>query len=301
MNFRIIFRQAYLLTIRNPLLWLFGVVLLGGFNLSLVNFAALVQNHAWKTWPLPLHLLSRTEPQQIAIVVTTLVIGFIALHFIKLTFIVFAHNLIHKVNVLGGNTGNDASKKNIHCRLCVHVQDSTTPLLVWWIRIMIASVITIAITAGISIVVNSLLSRASGNIEAALAINLLFLIIVTCIVGTWNAFTTYFIVLHGQGFKSAIALAFDLLVMHFRRVLEFVVCLSAFYTVAVFVGNAFISVWQHGLTGNMSVEVRGIFLVLFVLWMAINNTFFNIAFLLFFDEIVKSKKEPLLETVSSTF
>ncbi len=291
MNFTKIFRQAYLLTIHNPLLWLFGIVLLGGFNLSLVNFAALMHNQTWKTWPLPLHLFSFDEPRQIVAVIIVVVITFAILHFLKLAFIIFSHSLIHKVD-------ESENKENIHCRLCVHVKNNTTPLLIWWMRIMSASLITIAITAGLSFIVNSLLSQTGGNFEIALVINLLFLIVVTCVVGTWNTFTAYFITLHDLNFHAAIAAAFDLLVMRFRRIFEFIVCLSAFYTLAVLIGNAFINGWQHGFDRGEIMEVRVVFLVFFAIWFAVNNTFFNLAFLLFFDSLVKSSqnKEPLHST-----
>ncbi len=286
MRYTKIFRQSYTLTLHNPLLWLFGLVLLGGFNLSLVNFSALLTGTQWNTWPVPLHDILAADEQAIALTVISFAAVFLILNLIKVGFIIIGHNLIHEHNQHHAD----------ECRLCTHLKNKTTPYSTWWTRVILSSLITLVITGLLSVLVNSLLIP-SGSI-GAMIVNLLFLVIVACGIGTWNTFTAYFIVIYDLDFQRAASAAFDLLVIHARRVFEFIILLSAIYTVAVIVSNAFISGWQHGFArgGEGIIDTsRFVFLAAFVIWFALNNAFFNLSFLLFFDEVVKSRtvKDPV--------
>lgn len=279
MRYNNIFHQAYTLTIHNPLMWLFGLVMLGGFNLSLINFFALAPDSQWNTWPIPLSALLGSDFFSMALMFLGALASFLILNLVKLSFIAVAHKLVHK-------------PEERKCRLCVHEKNKTTPYFLLWFRLVLASLTTIILTVCLSLPINILLEQNVYGNSTAIIINVAFLAIVTCALGTWNVFVGYFIVWHGLGFKSAARAAFGLLINRFRQVLEFVVILSVIYTISVLVGNAFINVWHHGFAGAEFIGLRPLALLVFVLWLAVNNTYFNMAFMLFFDNAVRSTSIP---------
>ncbi len=279
MDYKDIFRQAYVLTLRNYPLWLFGLVLLGGFNLSLINFGALFDSTGFNVWTLVSSYSTNLLSSDVLFVVSGIVASFLVIHLLKVAFLVAVHGLVHDV------------KKN-QCRLCGHVAAKSAPYFIWWKRIIMASLITIALSTGVGALVNLMLNQVGTSGALPLILNFIFLVVVVCSLGTWNTFVSYFVVFHDMGFNAAASASFSLLTLRYREVIEFVVLLSIAYTVAVIVGQAFINVWQHGGYGGMLQDFRIVFLAAFVVWSAVNNLFFNIAFLLFFDKIVRSVPVP---------
>jgi hypothetical protein len=288
MRYKNILSKAYNLTIRNPQLWLFGLVLSGGFNLSFINFFALVPNSQWKTWPLAMQSLFGGSAVRITAVIFAAIFLFIALNFLKILFIVIAHNLIHV-------------KKEIECNLCLRYDNKPLPYFTWLNPVMFSSAITIVLTAGITLAINAIIGQGGYSNAAPIIVNLVFIAIMTCILGTWNAFTTYFIILHGFNFEKASQGSMDLIVMRARQIVEFVAILSVIYLASVFIGNSFIHAWQNGIAGMTIFQIQMASLLIFVLWTAINNSFFNTSFLLFFDNLVKSEavEEEESEAVQS--
>ncbi len=271
-----IFRHAYVLTLKNPLLWLFGLVLFGGFNLYLVNFFALLPDkYNWSSISFWYIFAQISDDAGIFLLIS--IIAFLLLNLVKVNFIVAAHNLIH-------TTSEDK------CQLCHHRKNLDSPqsrlYAVWWGRILLASLYTVFLTMIFSVPSNIFAVHNSYTNVAAMILNLFALIIVVAAIGTWNAFTGYFIVWYGLGFRAAAQAAASLIVTRFKKILEFVVVLSIIYTISVVIGNAFIHAWQHGVPGLEQGGARVIFLLMFVLWLAVNNTYFNLAFLLFFDSTV---------------
>ncbi len=280
MSYREVLSQAYSLTIRNPLLWLFGLVMLGGFNLSLVNVFSFVRGNE-------LHRLSWmiedsfVSPAAFFMLMIAGVAAFLLLNLIKIIFIVVVHNFLHV-------------QKDDECSLCVKITeqsenvDKPLPYFAWLKRVMLASALTIALTAGITLAANMVLAASGYESPVAVIINLLFVAVIACVVGTWNIFTSYFVVLHGLNFQTASAAAVDLIAKHARRVAEFVILISIIYTASVVIGNAFIQLWQGGLWGRADLLASLLFMIISVLWLVLNNAFFNVAFLIFFDKTVKA-------------
>lgn len=277
-----ILQKSYTLAIRNPVFWLFGFVMLGGFNLYLVNFFTLVPSEQWQVWSESFGLRLHSHPTGFLAAILAAVAIFVILNLVKIIFIVVVHKFLH-------------TEKIMECDLCVRnksqaegIIPTPLPYFVWLIRVMIASILTIALTLGITLAINTVLSAQGYNSLAAVIINLLFVAVVTCVIGTWNVFTGYFIVLHGLRFEAASSAAVDLITKHARRVAEFVILLSIIYTLAVLIGNAFFYVLRFASEVSSFVLLRLLFMAISVLWFAISNAFFNIAFLIFFDKTVKS-------------
>lgn len=271
-----IFRQAYTLTLRNPLLWLFGLVLFGGFNLYLVNFFALLPDRFnWSSLSL-WHIFDQLSGNAAAFVILS-ILAFLLLNLVKVKFIAVAHNFIH---------GPNEDKCRL-CKLRKNTHGVPLPLYFrWWVKVLLASLYTILMTTLLSVPTNPFATHNLYTNAAAIIVNLFVLVIFVCTIGTWNAFTSYFIVWYGMGFGAAAQASASLLVSKFKKILEFVVILSVIYTVSVVIGNAFIHAWQHGMLGIEQSGLRIAFLLMFLLWLAVNNTFFNLAFLLFFDKSV---------------
>lgn len=280
MSYREVLSQAYSLTIRNPLLWLFGLVMLGGFNLSLVNVFSFVRGNELHrlSWMIENSFVS---PAAFFLLMIAGVAAFLLLNLIKIIFIAVVHNFLHV-------------QKDDECNLCVKIKgqsenvDKPLPYFTWLKRVMLASALTIALTAGITLAANMVLAASGYESPVAVVINLLFVAVIACVVGTWNIFTSYFVVLHGLNFKTASAAAVDLIAKHARRVAEFVILISIIYTASVVIGNAFIQLWQGGLWGRADLLASLLFMIISVLWLVLNNAFFNVAFLIFFDKIVKA-------------
>jgi hypothetical protein len=281
MRYKEILLAAYKITIQNPLLWLFGIVLLGGFNLSLINFFALVPGENLQTWPTTINTLASSTPYTWVAVIFAAAVLFVVLNFVKVLFIVVSHSLLHNHNqdcVLCQRMRNQ-SNQNLH---------QTAPYFTWLVQIILASAVTIVITVGITVAANIIINQYGANNPAVAITYVIFVGIIACAVGTWNAFTSYFIVIHGLNFKKAAFSSIDFILMRPRQVLEFVVILSVIYSLAVVVGNAFINIWHNGFAGILVQELRLASLIVLAVWLAVNNAFFNLAFIIFFDRGIKA-------------
>ena len=260
--------------------------MVGGFNLSLINFFNFVPGREWRRWPLFVEgLLGSTIGSIIAVTVIIFVL-FVVLNLIKIIFITTAHRFIHVANF------SDVSE-SLKCNLCVKLKtqtekQQTLPYLSWLLKVMLASGLTILATAGVTLAANTVLSSIGYSSQVAIIVNLLLIAAVTCILGTWNVFTGYFIVLHGMTFATASGAAIELLLKHSRRVIEFVIILSALYSFSVLVGGSLLNLWNSELAFQLNPIIRWILLLIPLLWLAVNNTFFNLAFLIFFDHTVKA-------------
>lgn len=288
MSYKEVLSQAYALTIRNPLLWIFGIVMLGGFNLFLINFFSLIPGGQWKIWPTHFENMFDSSILSWLTFLVAVVIIFTALNFVKIVFIVIVHGLIH-------------TKLQNECVLCTKLSaddESQKPLpyLLWLVNVVIASAFTILLTLGITLAANAVLRSQGYDSPGAIVVNLLFIAVLTCAIGTWNIFTNYFIIWHGLKFSAASAAAIDLIVKRARIIMEFVILLSLVYSLSVAVGNILIQTWHSELLMGTMPAIRLIFLIVPIAWFAINNAFFNVAFLIFFDRIVKAipseKSEP---------
>jgi hypothetical protein len=275
MRYKEILQAAYRLTKLKPHYWLFGLVLFGGFNLYLINFFALITNGGWKSWPLSINAWVDSRILGYLAVILSIVALFVIFNVIKIIFVVVMH-------------GNMHLEKSQTCDLCVKSDEQLLPYFVWIGKVMLASGITIGITAGLILLTNGIIASQGYDNPGAVVVNVIFITIVACIMGTWNLFTTYFVILHGLKFSDAASSAVDLLVIRTRQVIEFLVILLGIYLVSVLIGDALIDIWHNGFLGFNSPLIHWIAIAFFVVWFGLSNTFFHIAVLVFFDRLVKA-------------
>lgn len=280
MRYREVLSQAYTLTVSNPVLWLFGLVMLGGFNLSLINFYSIFKSAQWKQWSLVLDYLFSSELVGLGVIFFAVTLAFILLNIFKIIFISQVHGIVHKKGQL------EISKK---CTLCLKSGDSL-PYREWIPRVSLASLITVGFSFGISFAANAFINTGGYDGPMVVIINLFFVVLMVVVLGVWNSFTSYFIVLHNLNFERAAIAAIDLMIAKYRQIFEFVVLLSLIHTASVLVTTYFINLPQFWGSAFYAVELIAL------AWFALNNAFFNIAFIIFFDSLVKSI--PKEESVS---
>lgn len=278
MRYREVLSQAYTLTVRNPLLWLFGLVMLGGFNLSLINFVSIFPTEHWKEWPLKINFLFGTPFLGWGLTVFSVIFIFITLNIVKTVFVTTIHGLIHEKHL---------PQDFESCLLCSK-RNQILPYTDWLPRVIKASLITICITVGVTFLSNQFIKLGNYDGNTAILVNFIFIALVTVVMGIWNAFTSYFIILFDLNFAKASSAAIALMSSKFIIITEFVVILSVIHTASVFVMNCLINIW------NIQGLLFYVFEAIVVFWFAVNNTFFNIAFLIFFDKLVKMipKEQP---------
>lgn len=289
MNYKVIFLKAYLLTTRNPVLWMFGLFLSSGFNLNI--FYALVSDRSGVIWEAMRNSI-QGRPLLIGISGVSAVVVFVFLNYLKAWFISEAHEHIHP-------QGNK-------CKLCVKREERQEwpkrfPDLSVVVKVLLASVITILASSLAAVPLNYLVISHSAPSLIGLTAVAGFIII--CAIACWNSFAVFYIILHGQSFGSAARLSFDLLSMRTKQVFEFVFLLLIVYLVTVGIGSFLITMAQvkadwSGLALPLVVSGKAVFGLLFGIWVAITNTFFNFALLLFFDQLVKPvEKEEVIPAV----
>lgn len=269
MNYREVLSKAYSITAYNPIIWLFGLVLLGGFNLSFLNLFTFLPDTLPSQWLLSVNILP---------IIVVGIVGFLLLNAIKIIFVVTLHKNIH-------------IKEQEQCALCMK-KEKIIPFGFWYVQVLLASFITIFLTMVAMLSVNYLFKNSeSGELVAVLA-NFVFLAIVIALLGTWNIFTTFFVILHDLSFGKAASLASDLITLQFRKVTEFVILLSALYAVAVLLSHTLLYFWQvqelHALVGSSASGIHLLISFVVLVWVSVNNIYFNVALLVFFDNAVKS-------------
>lgn len=274
MRYREVLSQAYTLTVRNPLLWLFGLVMLGGFNLSLINFYSLLRGENWKELPVLISgFLGHPSTAWLAVAVVT-VASFLIINLIKIVFVVVLHDLLHE-------SRKDELLVEKQCMLCLK-KEKHLPHLFWLPRVVAASAITVGLTAGIAFAANQFVNMGGYDGPVVISVNLIIIAFVAAMLGIWNAFVNYYVVFHDLNFAQASSAAIDLMVWRARRVFEFIIILSVIHTVSVVIANAFIKSWPDG--SNIFFIAQAVSII----WFAVNNAFFNVAFIVFFDSLVKS-------------
>lgn len=273
MHYYSILQQAFKLLTRRLYLCGFGLVLFGGFNLFLINFFAFQIRNPWKDWPIAFEYW-------IIFVGVLAVIGiYYELNLVKVWFISLVHKYLH------GEQTNE-----LKCDLCLQQKNKTISYTKYASRTIIASIITIALTSITILITNGIVAKFADSNKIAIAVNVCLIVIVTTLLGTWNLFTAYFIVFHNFTFKAGAKAAISLFSLRFRRVIEFLFIACALYFLATIIGNGFINIWNHGFMYDYSLGLRGLSLLLFIFWFLFINTIFNIAFIIFFDDLVKTTR-----------
>jgi hypothetical protein len=283
MNYQAIFLRAYHLTLRNPLLWVFGLFLSSGFNLNI--FYALVSERSGLLWESIRNSIDG-RPVLIGISGLSAILVFVIANYLKTWFISEVHELIHR----------EPGK----CALCVakakrETWQSRLPDLHTLAKVLLASVITVLLSSAVAAPLNYL--RAENTSPSLIALSALAIFIIVCAIACWNIFTAFYVILHKQKFNNASKLSLDLMTLRGKSIFEFVSLLLIIYLAAVGVGSILITLAQvnvewSGLALPVVTLGKAVLGLLFGAWMAVTSVFFNLSLFLFFDRLVKPIEKP---------
>lgn len=284
MRYLPILRTAYQITINNPVLWLSGLFLFGGFNFYVISFFASVTGDRLTSFMRLANDAVSLLPGDFSAAAVAVSVLFVLFNLIKILFIVSTHRFLH------------TKPAEPECQLCAEQQSSDQsvapprdlPYWQWLWKVLAASLVTIFTNAVLLAITAMVVYRLSGHGEIFVHVNFALATLTVTLTGAWNLFTNYFIVLHKMSFRSAVSSAIDLLTVKLGDVLGFILILGVVYALCAMLGNVMIDIWRNGYLGLNSLPVRIVFSAAFAAWFAVTNTFFAAAMLVFFDSLVKA-------------
>jgi hypothetical protein len=295
-SYTAILKQAYYLTRRHPLLWLFGMFLIGSFNLSFLRMQSLLPDvHFSDLGNLPAALLYfQDHPARLGL--TSLSLLTVAVVSLLLT------NWSKVMLLLLAKAELDRKPEE----LAVHIKRSASSL---WPVIKASMLTSVFMVAALAILVapifvdNVLLQNALWMLSAAIC----FLVVFT--VSSVNIFTTMFIVLFKLPLKKALDVATDFFATNWTSLLGLVAILLVVYLAGFGLGWGILGLFKAlggisllnaeagGALQNSTVFIiiktlGGLVLLALWVWLGMLNAFLNISLLLFFlQKITPTKSE----------
>ncbi len=289
-----IFLQATKITVNRKSLWLFGIFLASAFNLhtwyaaqwlSETNLFILVSDQFFAT----------TSVQIILLGVVIITFAFVVVNFCKLMFLGLVHNGLHDVT------------KDM-CPLCIELKQTSIFKYLWQAKYIVwhtvgASFLTALTTAMVlgSFHIYSLHSEYS-LLKTMLMI--LSVLVALVLISWWNLFTVLFIFWYQQSLTKAAIMAADTIALKFRSIASITILATAVFLVSVAAAGTVL--WQ--LPALLStppeyflpvtalaawrVVVAIVASTLFLFWLLLNNIWFNVVMILWFDQLIKAKKVP---------
>lgn len=292
-NLQIVKRAAEL-TLSRKLLWLLGIFLSSGFNLhTWYGWQWLTQNRLYadlQTW-----LLNYNSSSAWGLVAIGVVSLILVINFLKLIFFGQVHNQLHD------------PRANV-CLLCAQVKDRTVWQVVkgnlgLWLRVIIVSLFTVAATVGVISLFHFYSTHSDFNfVKAFLLMGSLIVVLVA--ISWWNMLTVLFMMWHELSLPKAAGLALDLLVSRLRRISSLTLLSTILFFISIVAGGSvlfqlpnFLASTPNFLFSGEVFDTWQLFVSvasggLFLLWMVINNVWFNIVMVIMFDELARSQKSP---------
>ncbi len=289
-----ILQQATKITLNRKSLWLFGIFLTSAFNL-----------HTWYAgqWLSEARLFSRLNDVLlghnsillIGLGLTAVAIGFVIINFSKLMFLGLVHNCLH-----------DIAQKT--CPLCIELTSTSIAKFIWSKKIVLihtigASIITAIVTSAIvgGFHFYSLHSQYSLWKALLLLISVLFALV---LISWWNFFTALFIFWHQQNLTKAAMLSADLISSKFRSIAGLTVLATAVFLSSIAAATAVL--WQLPLLlgsppefllpssaiAAWQIVVAALAAGIFLFWLLLNNVWFNVVMISWFNDQVIANKSP---------
>lgn len=321
MDYIKILRDAYRFTMSNPLTWLFGLFLIGFFNFNFLHFQSL----AVTLGNVPLIIqrtsqhLSLHHPRAISIVLTTFflyIILQVCTSWARILLVLYGRYAIRLPYSPIPGTEPLQHERRLEMPL---VQPSFKKLIhesSYFLKHGVAvgfltTFATVMVAVGLFVPPLFWISGLENKISWLALATLLFIpfvFIVSCI----HIFSVFFIVLYRKDAAGSLNLATDLLFTKWREMLGLVGILLVVYILSFFAATSFVVYMQSfaaGLGGTLVglgilpsfaiITVTKIAAdVILLIVLSILSVFFNTAFLLLFNELVKPvfgliEKNPL--------
>ena len=284
-----ILKRAYYITIQNPLLWLFGLFVVGGFNLNFLHFQniSLASVHKFTDVRMVVDFFQSNPEVLLAWSGSVLVFSVVFLlitNISRILLVLFVRRFLKKEK-------QPLEPKKIF-------QESFKSLQ----QVIAVSLLTTSLTVIVSAAfLLPTLFLGHTQIQAAVfVIGALILLPLIFAISSINIFTTFFIIVHKQHLAKAFNLATDFFVSKWTDILGLALVLMVVYTVCFFVGVSVISVIRgffaiaadrvgefHISLGSAIIFVlRLVSSLLFWLLLGILNVFINTALLLLFLKLI---------------
>lgn len=292
LNFSAIIRKAYTMTIRHPLLWVFGLFVIGGFNLNFLHFEGLGNFNVHsnqQVWGLLVFL--QQNPRTLALVSASVLVvsvgGLIVTNGSRILLTLSIKNLLE-------NNFLEFSK-------------IIAPARQVFLPVVKMSLLTTTFMMAVSMVllIPPLFFVREPTLQLPLyVLGGLLLLPLTFAISCLNIFTALFIILFRQPLGKAFSQAADFFIAHWTQLLGFILVLLVIYCGTFVVGASFILGIRYvtnELVKNASglgiPQISAIILVTrtvtsLCIWLLLAglNVFFNISLVLVFLELVKPQK-----------
>jgi hypothetical protein len=317
MDFAALFRRAYLTTINNPALWLFGLFLTSGFNahwfvlFNQLQFA--VKNPATLGREVLEHPADAT-----LIIISLLATGAITLvvsNWAKILLFLHAAEILKLKRVMPGwRRASDAVASSV---------DPASPTIFGLQKKLIhesqryfwpvvgVSVLTGAMTIAVAIILffpAGYLLRADQNQGIVLALAMALFTVLLLFISFQNIFATLFIILYQRGIRSALNLALDLIVTKWQHIAVFAVILLVIYGLGVSAAFGIVHLSRGPIAVGFAIASHAnmtaaallfgaewiLVSLLLLVWVALLNVFSNVALLILFNDLVKAKPAEFL-------
>lgn len=293
-----ILKSSLSITSSKVSLWVLGIFLSSGFNLHWLYGIAWLKRSGLLSEPVR-YVLTLNPLVLVPALFVIYVVGLLLFNLVKLIFLVQVHDSIHF----------ETEEK---CLLCVFrkkypkfIDAIFRPAIIW--RTCLASFITIGLTTALFSTFNLYLVHSEPNMISQIVL-LLSLVIILILVALWNLAVVLFILFYELSFAKATSLASELLMVNFKRIFGFTFILLVIFVFAVTAGSLVISQIPTviGTTPALLLQnqfqpawywlVSGGSLLILLLWLVVNNVFFNLNLITLFDSLIRLKRntEPAI-------
>jgi hypothetical protein len=275
-NYWVILKRTFHVTVRFPGLWLLGLFLSGGFNANIFYWANL--RLTWREHGQTLFGWLQANVQYghhwlAALGLGVVVVGIIVVvtNWAKTAFVLYISDLLQMKRMRALPASPDIT-------LSKSFQEG---------RRFLPDVISLSLFTMVSMIVLTTVLGGSSKILFAsrglvwLTAGVIFLGLVF-VFSCLNIFGTFFIIFYQQRFSRALNLARDLIVSRWQNIIEMALILMIIYGLCFFVGSSLVFYGPPTVLGAL----------ILWLWLAIVNTFFNVALLLLFAQLVKPPYHP---------
>ncbi len=287
-----IIRDSYTLTIQNKILWLFGLFVIGGFNVNFFQYQQIPLQQYRSRFPastvasfLVAHpgLLATTS----ASVLVVSLVGLFVTNWSRVMLVLSSNALVQKKYT---SIEEEIKKSRVFVFPMIRLSLITTSLIIAAAGVLVAPLLLLGF--------NPDMFQALGLVGVVVFLPVAF--VISCI----NIFAGFYMVLFKKSFSASVGLATDFFGVNWVTILGLAMLLGVLYIIAFFVGIALIYGTKQIfeliiLLGsqlgnfNFSAMIRLVpFFSNFILWLLLAglNVFFNNALLLLFLQLITPVK-----------